>query len=576
MSLSIYSCTHQADDVFQGCHKWLGAEPARHDSYLTPENISTIRRVLAECTAGCHPWKATTFLPTRLIDVGTSLSDTPRLVSSSNIFITTETKYATLSYCWGNREDAEAQLKTERATIEKRCEGIPCEIMTPAIKDAVELTRAIGLRYIWIDALCIIQDDISDWSYESGQMNRVFHHAFVTFCGLSSTSCHEPFLRRVRTITVPFQSALRPELNGYLSVRLRPTTTDHHERRGYPLDRFISMWAYRAWIYQEEKLSTRLLLFGATKMHFRCGTHQWSEGDGNLSRLDSSVISLHHRTIDIKQGEYPASSLYRNWNILVKDYARREATHETDRLPAISGLARLIWETLGDHYVAGLWKGDIFNGLAWSSMPISYGLQNHLQSIRERVYLAPSWSWASYKGAGIYTDNLGWTTVSDCILLDIDVKPDLQNPFGRVYGGYLRLRGQMTPIPGSLSKIKPNGERSSKWQLNSGGQYGVVTARLDWFQQGEEEEGLENLVMLLLHYGKLTKQPASSHSSHTDSSDSLDETKHLEIEALMLYPTKIPDEYYRVGLVSSYGQAGYNLMRAWFENEGAEKVCTII
>lgn len=532
--------------------------------------------MLAECTTDCHPWHAE-FLPTRLIDVGTSLSDVSRLVLSSDVPFSAETKYAALSYCWGDREDAEAQLKTETATLETRREGIPCEIMTPAIKDAVELTRAIGLRYIWIDALCIIQDDTDDWSYESSQMNRVFQHAFVTLCGLSSSSCHEPFLQRAPRITIPFQSSLQPQVTGYLSVRLSSYITDNVDsRKGYRFDRLKSEWARRAWIYQEEKLSTRLLLFGATKMHFRCGTHQWSEGDGKLSRLDSSLISLHHRETGIKQGKYPASSLYEDWNMLVDDYSLRETTYETDRLPAISGLARLVGETLGDRYLAGLWKGDISNGLAWFSTPDSYSLQNHLESIRAREYLAPSWSWASYEGAGVYTESLGWKTVPDYTLLDVDVKPDLQNPFGRVHGGYMRIRGKVTPIPASLLKIKPNGKRSSTWTLDSEGQHGIVTARLDWYQQNAEEEGLDNLVVLLLHYLQRIEQPASSHSSHTDSSDSLDETEQRGFEALMLYPTKNPGEYYRVGLIYSYSQTGYNLMRACFKSEGAEKVCTII
>lgn len=534
--------------------------------------------MLAECTAGCHPWEAK-FLPTRLIDVGTSLSDIPRLVSSSDIPLSAETKYAALSYCWGARVHAEKQLKTETATLEKRREGIPCEIMTPAIEDAVHLTKAIGLRYIWIDALCIIQDDRDDWAYESGQMNRVYHHAFVTFCGLNSTGCHQPILRRVRKITVPFRSALRPEVTGYLVVRLRPSITydfDLHKR--YAFDRGISQWPNRAWIYQEEKLSARLLLFGATKMHFRCGTHQWSEGDGNLSRLDSSFISLHHRIDGIKQGENPASSLYETWNMLVDDYGQRKLSYETDRLPAISGLARLVWETLGDHYVAGLWKGDIANGLAWFSDPKTYGLQNHLQSIREREYLAPSWSWASFEGAGSYADYPGWETLSDCTLLDVNVKADPQNHLGRVHGGYLQISGKVAPIPAELSEIKPNSKDAlelSTWWLNLG-RYGDLMARLDWYQQGEEEEGLENLVMLLLQHRQLTEQPANSHSNHTDPSDSLDEIERNRFEALMLYPTNVPDEYYRVGFISSYGEAGFNLLRAWFERDGAEKVCTII
>lgn len=569
----------KADAVFQGCQNWLGAEPVRHDSYLAPENTSQMCRMLAECTTNCHPWKAS-FLPTRLIDIGTGSCDIPRLVLSSDVLDTMGTKYAALSYCWGDKQDAKTQLKTETATLERRLKGIPCEMMTPAIRDAVELTRAIGLRYIWIDALCIVQDDATDWSYESGQMNRVFHGAFVTFCGLHSTSCHESFLTRARTLKIPFHSTLQPTINGYFSIRLQPFVGGIYDRdmarETYEADLVRSQWNRRAWTYQEAKLSTRLLLLGSSKIHFRCGTHQWSEGDEKLSRLHESDFLLHDRIAGIKQGEFPVSSLYANWDFLVADYCNRSLTNTEDRLPAISGLAQLVCETLGDHYLAGFWKSGILKGLAWKGTSNSYSLQNHLQNIRERNYIAPSWSWAACVGWVKMETCASWQAISECTLLDAEVKTDLHNPFGRVYGGYLRIRGKVAPIPSALREDYPDDwdEWSRTWYIaldrDEVDEWNGIEARLDWRHRlGYDEEGQDNLLMLL-HQEQFPREPTSGFP------DSVSTTQGRVLTALMLYPTEVPDEYYRVGSISSAGEAGYSLMRTWFEVERDEKLCTII
>lgn len=556
-------------DYFQGCQEWLGAEPVRHHSYLTPESTSEICRVLAECTARCHPWKAS-FLPTRLLDIGTSSSDIPRLILSSEDLITAETKYAALSYCWGDKEDAQTQLKTETASLEQRLKGIPCEKMTPAIKDAVELTRAIGLQYIWIDALCIIQDDTVDWSYESGQMNSVYHHAFVTFCGLASTSCHKSFLHRAPTVSIPFQSKLRPLISGYLSLRLQPLSGEWRDRRIYTVDRSTSRWSERAWTYQEEELSTRRLFFGGSRMHFLCGTHKWSEGDDGLHPLDETSLLLHDRITAIDRGELPVDSLYETWKLVVHNYSHRSITRTTDRLPAISGLARLVWETLGDDYVAGFWKGDIIGGLAWSGCPDSYGLQNHLQSIRERDYVAPSWSWAACTGGGYMHIRDGWPTMLECTLLDVDVKVDLQNPFGRVFSGHLQIRGHMAPIPPGLRKRRRDKEWSADWWLFGEDDLPHIVAWLDWLRREEDEdEGLENLVVLLLHCQRFS-------SPDTGVLNSKRARRERDLSALILYPTNIPGEYYRVGMVQSTRQSGHTALRAWFEERGHYKMCTIV
>lgn len=121
-----------------------------------------VKYLIDECRQSCHPPKNTIFLPTRLIDIGTSLGDIPCLVCSRNLSNTESLRYAALSYCWGTTEDAPTQLKTESSTLEDRYTGIPIETMTRTIVDAIHVAHALEIRYLWIDSLCIIQDDVQD------------------------------------------------------------------------------------------------------------------------------------------------------------------------------------------------------------------------------------------------------------------------------------------------------------------------------------------------------------------------------------------------------------------------------
>ncbi|KAK1963816.1 hypothetical protein LY78DRAFT_563578, partial [Colletotrichum sublineola] len=125
------------------------------------------------------------FLPTRLIDVGQTDQDGPRLVLSETLtnratVNSPKVEYATLSYCWGPKEDADQQLKTTRATLSAHLEKVPIESMTPVVRDTVITCRALGIQYLWVDALCIIQGDSEDWNKESLSMGRVYYCSALT------------------------------------------------------------------------------------------------------------------------------------------------------------------------------------------------------------------------------------------------------------------------------------------------------------------------------------------------------------------------------------------------------------
>ncbi|CAI6342027.1 unnamed protein product [Periconia digitata] len=539
------------------CVKWFGAEPAREVPYLSPGNVQEMRRILSECTKSCHPWTSSPTLPTRLIDVGRDSCTVPRLILSSDLFDPKDTKYAALSYCWGSAEDAETQLTTMKATLQDRCRSIPYELMTPAIRDVIEITRAIGLRYVWVDAVCIVQDDKNDWSHESSRMNQVYRHAFVTFCSLNSQSCHESLLQRIAALRIPFTSSLKLGVNDYYLIRLQAVSSEMVDRRRYTLERMWSRWTKRAWTYQEEALSTRLLVFGCLKLRYRCGSHEWTEGDASLTQISESNVKLLEKISQAKQGDLPTSELYDRWLITVHQYTNRKVTLGKDRLPAISGLARIMSDSLNDVYLAGVWQSDIHRGLCWTGVneSASRSLQSHLEYIRRRDYVAPSWSWASGARSLMCTRQ---QATPESTILDVSVDVDSHNPFGQVSGGYLRVRGNLAPIPEILLPRKLGETWGEVWSHDSDeSSTSSINVGLDWVSGGSEE-GLGRLLMF-----RLLQAP-----------DNEDRTCP-QLFALLLHPTGNSEQFYKVGLVSSSGHTGYEMMKSWFTNAAIETICIV-
>jgi len=559
------------------CGEWFGAETARETSYLAPVNIRRIRQLLGHCTSKCHPETSSSFMPTRLIDVGHNESAVPRLVLSSDIHEIEPTKYAALSYCWGDETDAESQFKTETSTLEQRCEGLPSEFMTPTTNDAITLAKAIGLRYLWIDALCIIQDDKDDWSHESSQMGLVYRHAFVTFCSLNSNSCHESFLHRAPAIAIPFQSNIRKVVKGSYLIRLRPASLKMG-RTKYRRDYLLSAWNTRCWTYQEEEMSTRLLLFGSLRMHFACARCQWSEGD-EAPQDRSNNLRILDKIIMFKDCRISSGELYKSWSLTICNYGHRSVTSETDRLPAIAGLARMLGEALQDQYLAGLWKGDLQYGLTWYSRGdmLSRGLRAHIHNIKERKYVAPSWSWAASpevaslreRGTSLveesdimhattntdHEDLHGQIMVEESDIVHATTNTDHEDLYGQVTGGLLRIRGKMSRWP-SWS-LDQQGTWWSNAYVQPKGDYDFVHISTDWLSKGKEA-GLDVLKLILLH------RIENSNGTNVPS-----------LRALLLHPADESNHYYRVGVVYSEGQNGYTWMRSWFEDSQEETICII-
>jgi len=120
-------------------------------------------------------------MPTRVIDVGDE-NTPPKLITTQGRIDT----WIALSYCWGG----DSKFIHNDGTVSSLEAGIPLKDYPPTLRDAIIITRALSINYIWIDALCIKQDSPQDWAAEAAKMREVYSGAILTISAANSPSTH--------------------------------------------------------------------------------------------------------------------------------------------------------------------------------------------------------------------------------------------------------------------------------------------------------------------------------------------------------------------------------------------------
>lgn len=403
--------------------------------------------------------QASTRLPTRLIDVGESSEGEPtiHLVNTAGHENPTDqfSRYTALSYCWGLSNDAQKHLKTTLSTYEKFLSSIPYHDLPHTLRDAIEVTRKLRCRYIWIDALCIIQDDVdqADWRRESVKMKEVYGHAYLTIAPISSHSSFDGFLSCKKHIymRVPIHSTKRPELNGIFLVG-QPTSEGRYWHGSFSDDILDSTWDRRGWTLQEKELSRRILYFGERTIHFTCNQLSWSGDSASPGERDAFVLEpndLCWYLVDTPVDEKPIlyNSTYQGWYDICSNFSERELTNRHDTLPAISGLADHYAKALQsagkeDTYMMGLWANDLLGGLCWV---IHESSTTWLPPIPTNFF-RPSWTWATHSGKIDWQTNAPPTRFLRERCNIIAHLPNLdQNPFNSKQG-CLTIKGHVEKI----------------------------------------------------------------------------------------------------------------------------------
>ncbi|KAH6887644.1 heterokaryon incompatibility protein-domain-containing protein [Thelonectria olida] len=379
------------------------------------------------------------FMPTRLIDLGSS-NDTIRLIETDP---QTQGPYVCLSHCWGRKKP----LTTKADNLQMHLQSIRWHGIPQTFRDAICYTRLLRIRYIWIDSLCIIQDNPDDWATESKVMGQIYSNAYLTLGAVtapdSSTGMFKISpslgLHSARKITGTTITGL-PYLYNVFSV---PRKLDLHpaawrsydDRKSWPL-------LGRAWAFQECIMSPRFLHIGHPELRWECREAILCEcGD-----IEQKSAKVRYATV-LESGS--AFQLEKERRDLIEAYSLLSLTCETDKLPAFSGLAKQACRTApSSEYLAGLFRGSLVVDMLWIAQ------KHDPKSYRPKLehWRAPSWSWASVDAFVVFPlssyyhisneePDKGSMLKSYMEIIDARCTPTTSDPTGQVSDGFVTLRG---------------------------------------------------------------------------------------------------------------------------------------
>ncbi|CAG8953401.1 hypothetical protein HYFRA_00010149 [Hymenoscyphus fraxineus] len=356
--------------------------------------------------------------PTRLLRIDSECAQSTtvlRLLECRENPVQRPYQYATLSYCWGTQ----SFTKLQRNNLSDFKQGIDLSLLPKTFTDATIAARKLGICYLWIDALCIIQDSPEDWAQEAVMMAKVYSYSTLTLAAAASKSSdgglfyeRDPLLCNGIKLSVNWHNDLltasdRTVQGEYYCIRWDPWITSVCRS---PLKQ-------RAWVFQESLLSPRTVYFASDQLYWECGELYASEvyptgGPWDLEFRERRFGTAKRIPVGLQPSDdgrfkhiYFAAFLEAIdgncmqitqrlpylWANIVSQYSSGELTFEDDKLIAISGVAKRLATILkDDKYIAGFWESNLALSLLWTS-PHSY----HKRISR---YQAPSWSWASVSG----------------------------------------------------------------------------------------------------------------------------------------------------------------------------------
>ncbi|PQE22128.1 HET domain-containing protein [Rutstroemia sp. NJR-2017a BBW] len=320
-------------------------------------------------------------VPTRLLDIGLAERPFIRLIETSD----EHKKYIALSYCWGKIK----QPRTLCENIEAFKSNIEESMLPATIRDAIKIARELQVRYLWVDALCIIQDSKEDWMAESLKMADVYGSAYLTIIASRAQGVHEGFLQARDETEVSLGSA-----NEDGSQHIVHLISDQmaEKKRSHEFEITPGPGVFRS---------------GEFRMVWECSQGTFYENGLSYNKTPNffSDIRNFRKQNDINED---------GWLSTVESYTSCQITELTDRLPALSGIAKVYAAYLrkadlaylegGDEsyltkekeskprrYFAGNWESHMPRSILWRVIDSSASRQLS-------KYVAPSWSWASAPG----------------------------------------------------------------------------------------------------------------------------------------------------------------------------------
>lgn len=496
-----------------------------------------------------------TFNPTRLVEisnVGNTYNLRLRDMGRSD-----GVPYAALSYCWGGDQ----QIKLLRSLIPERQVSMPWEGLSKTIQDAIIVCARLSIRYLWVDALCIIQDDVQDKFREIPKMARIYSNAIFTIAASSAGSAQDGFLQdrmkgddRIQAFNLPYVCG-----KGILGS----VTLARVEEKDEPLDQ-------RGWALQERILSPRTLEFGTRQTRWICqnfpngpkdGWREWPEN--TPSRLDLSDL----RAFQVEVGALDKSDWrrYLNWrSSRLRFYNSGDTNSTASPRQRINDFYRELEEANGGQ-VTNDWRSnllrrvrnlqphsrhqtaDIEKGIQeWHDVVTTY-THRHLTDSRDRIlaisgiaerygrvfqdqyfaglwmrslclslswyvessdrqlapqqYQGPSWSWVAINSPVRFSPGITVDGKSPELLSYDRALTDPTNPYGTVQKGICRLVLKGRTLPGFLSTA--DGETVvNLFPMNDRGCLTSAKAKLDALDQLDPDPKMNLPLVTLLEFSR--------------------------------------------------------------------------
>lgn len=351
------------------------------------------RSWISECLkthVTCSP-KPESTLPTRLLDISATLGPFIVLIETDDsAVLPVEPLYATLSHCWGKKEFQ----KTLLSNVDAFKRGFAISSLPQTFQDAITVARGLGINYLWIDSLCIIQDSKEDWKTQSALMASVYSNSYLNIAATASADSSQSFLssqNRDHASIHVLPDERFPAIGD--KIFARHSLREVHKLFSTPSQNVNSIntevqLLSRAWVFQERHLAPRTLHFHPSEIVLECREGLRCECTG----LDNFSTN--------PQRDFNNMS-FNAWYGVVEEFSRLSLTYQSDKLEALNGVARVFWEKLNCRYLKGLWEDDMAKGLLWNVTRFPPAKP----STRQSSEVAPTWSWASLvpaEGGRIY------------------------------------------------------------------------------------------------------------------------------------------------------------------------------
>lgn len=362
-----------------------------------------------------------------------------RIVSTKSL--SPDTEYLTLSHRWGSppgillSEDTRFLLTEDISSHLLRCPE------ATVFQHAVHVTRCLGFRYIWVDALCIIQDAETEKRADIMRMDDIYFNSKLNISASEADLLGGLVFDRNTLLTNPYMTTTKvPRKAEIMSLYVFSVKSHCDFPPGKPLNT-------RGWVFQERALSPRIVHFTKDKVYWECWSLQASEvfPGGLLDDEDTSSGDFNFdKSIGIHPEIFDVPQIKCRWGELVGAYSPTSLSFAEDRLLAISALAKRFCSAMRmdpSEYLSGMWRDDLPQSLVWTQSRIPGRSGPAATGIDLQMRYAPSWSWASLMVSVRIPDLYEYTIISTTEIVNIDIARRSENPFDGTNFCRLRLRG---------------------------------------------------------------------------------------------------------------------------------------